>query len=452
MATLFDPIVLGDLELPNRIVMAPLTRCRADEGRVPNALMAEYYAQRADAGLILSEATAVTPMGVGYPDTPGIWSDDQVRGWSNVTKAVHAAGGRIFLQLWHVGRISDPLYLNGELPVAPSAIAAEGHVSLVRPKRPYVTPRALDTEEIADIVEAYRQGAERAKAAGFDGVEIHGANGYLLDQFLQDSTNKRTDRYGGSIENRARLLLEVTDAAISVWGAQRVGVHLAPRADSHDMGDSNRLETFSHVARELGKRGIAFICAREAQADDSIGVALKKAFGGPYIANEKFTLDSANAILAKGDADAVAFGVPFIANPDLVERLRQGAELNPPRPETFYTGGTEGYLDYPTWPDRASQEEPATLVVAGSVLPVLAQAEIRLRLRARIALGAALATAAATARALRSHPLDLAERDQPLQDRLHQRRRRVHLAAELFQPTRLAVFQGGAELHECRHQ
>ncbi|WP_038820112.1 oxidoreductase, partial [Pseudomonas aeruginosa] len=179
MATLFDPIVLGDLELPNRIVMAPLTRCRADEGRVPNALMAEYYAQRADAGLILSEATAVTPMGVGYPDTPGIWSDDQVRGWSNVTKAVHAAGGRIFLQLWHVGRISDPLYLNGELPVAPSAIAAEGHVSLVRPKRPYVTPRALDTEEIADIVEAYRQGAERAKAAGFDGVEIHGANGYL---------------------------------------------------------------------------------------------------------------------------------------------------------------------------------------------------------------------------------------------------------------------------------
>ncbi|MBF3274374.1 alkene reductase, partial [Pseudomonas aeruginosa] len=213
---------------------------------------------------------------------------------------------------------------------------------------PYVTPRALDTEEIADIVEAYRQGAERAKAAGFDGVEIHGANGYLLDQFLQDSTNKRTDRYGGSIENRARLLLEVTDAAISVWGAQRVGVHLAPRADSHDMGDSNRLETFSHVARELGKRGIAFICAREAQADDSIGVALKKAFGGPYIANEQFTLDSANAILAKGDADAVAFGVPFIANPDLVERLRQGAELNPPRPETFYTGGTEGYLDYPT--------------------------------------------------------------------------------------------------------
>ncbi len=232
--------------------------------------------------------------------------------------------------------------------MAPSAIAAEGHVSLVRPKRPYVTPRALDTEEIADIVEAYRQGAERAKAAGFDGVEIHGANGYLLDQFLQDSTNKRTDRYGGSIENRARLLLEVTDAAISVWGAQRVGVHLAPRADSHDMGDSNRLETFSHVARELGKRGIAFICAREAQADDSIGVALKKAFGGPYIANEKFTSTAPTPSWPRATPMRWPSASPFIANPDLVERLRQGAELNPPRPETFYTGGTEGYLDYPT--------------------------------------------------------------------------------------------------------
>ncbi len=196
--------------------------------------------QRASAGLIISEATAVTPMGVGYPDTPGIWSDDQVRGWSNVTKAVHAAGGKIVLQLWHVGRISDPIYLNGQLPVAPSAIQPEGHVSLVRPMKDFVTPRALETEEIADIVEAYRLGAENAKAAGFDGVEIHGANGYLLDQFLQSSTNQRTDRYGGSLENRARLLLEVTDAAIEVWGAGRVGVHLAPRADSHDMGDANR--------------------------------------------------------------------------------------------------------------------------------------------------------------------------------------------------------------------
>ncbi|MEG7363470.1 MULTISPECIES: alkene reductase [Pseudomonas] len=347
MTTLFDPITLGDLQLPNRIIMAPLTRCRADEGRVPNALMAEYYTQRAGAGLILSEATSVTPMGVGYPDTPGIWSDDQVRGWSNVTKAVHANGGRIMLQLWHVGRISDPLYLNGETPVAPSAIKPAGHVSLVRPIKEFVTPRALETEEIADIVEAYRQGAENAKAAGFDGVEIHGANGYLLDQFLQSSTNQRTDQYGGSIENRARLLLEVTDAAIEVWGAGRVGVHLAPRMDSHDMGDADPLATFGYVARELGKRGIAFICTREKEGPDSIGPKLKEIFGGPYIANERFTKASANAWLASGKADAVAFGIPFIANPDLVERLAKDAPLNEAHPETFYAKGPVGYLDYP---------------------------------------------------------------------------------------------------------
>ena len=348
MTTLFDPIKIGELELNNRIIMAPLTRCRADEGRVPNALMAEYYVQRASAGLIISEATAVTPMGVGYPDTPGIWSDEQVRGWSNITKAVHAAGSKIVLQLWHVGRISDPIYLNGQLPVAPSAIQPAGHVSLVRPMKDYVTPRALETEEIADIVDAYRLGAENAKAAGFDGVEIHGANGYLLDQFLQSSTNQRTDRYGGSLENRARLLLEVTDAAIEVWGAGRVGVHLAPRADSHDMGDANRAETFTYVARELGKRGIAFICAREKEADDSLSPSLKEAFGGVFIANERFTKDQANAWLQSGKADAVAFGIPFIANPDLPARLAQDAELNTPHPETFYGKGPVGYLDYPT--------------------------------------------------------------------------------------------------------
>ncbi len=348
MTTLFDPIQIGDLQLNNRIIMAPLTRCRADEGRVPNALMAEYYVQRASAGLIISEATAVTPMGVGYPDTPGIWSDEQVRGWSNVTKAVHAAGGKIVLQLWHVGRISDPIYLNGQLPVAPSAIQPAGHVSLVRPMKDFVTPRALEAEEIADIVDAYRQGAENAKAAGFDGVEIHGANGYLLDQFLQSSTNQRTDRYGGSLKNRARLLLEVTDAAIEVWGAGRVGVHLAPRADSHDMGDANRAETFTYVARELGKRGIAFICAREKEADDSLSPSLKQAFGGVFIANERFTKDQANAWLTEGKADAVAFGIPFIANPDLPARLAQDAELNTPHPETFYGKGPVGYLDYPT--------------------------------------------------------------------------------------------------------
>ena len=347
MTTLFDPLKLGSLELPNRIIMAPLTRCRADAGRVPNALMAEYYVQRASAGLILSEATSVTPMGVGYPDTPGIWSEDQVRGWLNITRAVHTNGGRIFLQLWHVGRVSDPVYLNGELPVAPSAVKPAGHVSLVRPIKEFVTPRALETEEIAEIVEAYRHGAENAKAAGFDGVEIHGANGYLLDQFLQSSTNQRNDQYGGSVENRARLLLEVTDAAISVWGADRVGVHLAPRQDAHDMGDANPRETFGYVARELGKRGVAFICTREKEGEDSLTPYLKEQFGGLVIANERFTKAQANAWLAAGKADAVAFGIPFIANPDLVERLAQDAPLNEPRPELFYAQGPVGYIDYP---------------------------------------------------------------------------------------------------------
>lgn len=347
-ATLFDPITIGDLTLPNRVIMAPLTRSRADEGRVPNALMAEYYVQRASAGLILSEATSVTPMGVGYTDTPGIWSDAQVQGWQLVTNAVHEAGGRIFLQLWHVGRISDPSLLEGQPPVAPSAIAAQGHVSLLRPERPYPVPRALETAEIAEVIEAYRKGAENAKTAGFDGVLIHGANGYLLDQFLQDSSNHRTDQYGGSLENRARLLLEVTDAVIGVWGANRVAVHLAPRADAHGMGDSDRATTFGYVARELGKRHIAFISAREKEGEDSLGPQLKAAFGGIYIANERFSKDSANAAIASGHADAVAFGVPFIANPDLPSRLFLDAPLNTANPKTFYSRGAEGYTDYPT--------------------------------------------------------------------------------------------------------
>jgi 2,4-dienoyl-CoA reductase-like NADH-dependent reductase (Old Yellow Enzyme family) len=348
MSKLFNPIKIGDLNLPNRVFMAPLTRSRAiGEGRVPNALMTEYYVQRASAGLILTEATAVTPQGVGYADTPGIWSDEQVAGWKQITEAVHAAGGRIFLQLWHVGRISDPVFLNGQLPVAPSAIAAAGHVSLVRPKRAYVTPRALDLEEIPGIVAAYRKGAENAKAAGFDGVEVHGANGYLLDQFLQDGTNKRTDAYGGSIENRARLMLEVTDACIEVWGAARVGMHLAPRGDAHDMGDSNPAETFGYVARELGKRGIAFICAREALGENRLGPQLKQAFGGVYIANEKMTKETAEQVLAAGEADAVAFGQLFIANPDLPRRFQIDAPLNAPRSDTFYHPTAEGYIDYP---------------------------------------------------------------------------------------------------------
>jgi 2,4-dienoyl-CoA reductase-like NADH-dependent reductase (Old Yellow Enzyme family) len=348
MATLFDPIQIGDLTLPNRVIMAPLTRQRAGEARLPNALMAKYYAERASAGLIISEATSVTPQGVGYAETPGIWSEEQVEGWKIVTDAVHAAGGRIFLQLWHVGRVSDPIFLNGELPVAPSAIAPKGNVSLVRPERPFVTPRALETDELPGIVAAYRKGAENAKAAGFDGVEVHGANGYLIDQFLQDSTNHRTDAYGGSIENRARLLLEITDACIDVWGANRVGVHISPRGDAHTMGDSDPAATFGYVARELGKRKIAFIFARESLGDRRVGPALKAAFGGPFIVNEKFTLDSAQAVLAAGEADAVAWGQLFIANPDLPRRLEENAPLNTPIPATFYARGETGYTDYPS--------------------------------------------------------------------------------------------------------
>ncbi|MES2438277.1 MAG: alkene reductase [Verrucomicrobiota bacterium] len=344
---LFQPLRAGAFTFPNRIMMAPLTRCRASEGRVPNAMMAEYYAQRSSFGMILTEATSITPQGVGYPNTPGIWSEEQVEGWKLVTSAVHQAGGQILLQLWHVGRISDPVYLDGELPVAPSAIAPAGHVSLVRPLKEFVTPRALELSEIPGIVEDYRRAAENAKAAGFDGVEIHGANGYLIDQFLQDSSNTRTDEYGGPVENRARFLLEVTDAVVSVWGADRVGVHLAPRGDAHDVGDSDISSVFHHAAGELGKRNIAFLCARESYEKPALGPSLKKAFGGVYIANESFTAETARESIRNGEADAVAFGKSAIANPDLVERFRTGAPLNEPDPSTFYGEGPVGYTDYP---------------------------------------------------------------------------------------------------------
>jgi len=347
MPTLFDPVKIGDLELQNRIIMSPLTRCRAVDNRVPNALMAEYYAQRATAGMIISEATAVTPMGVGYPDTPGIWSDEQTGAWKKITAAVHDKGGKILLQLWHVGRISDPIYLNDELPVAPSAIQPAGHVSLVRPKKAFVTPRALELAEIPGIIEVYRKGAENAKRAGFDGVEIHGANGYLLDQFLQDGSNHRTDAYGGPLENRARLMLEVVDAVLTVWPRGRVGLHLAPKGDSHSMGDSNLKETFSFVAREMKKRGIAFICTRDSIGDGHLGAEIKAEFGGVYIANEKFTKETAAEFIAAGKADAVAFGKLFIANPDLVRRFRENLPLHEPNVATFYAKGAEGYTDYP---------------------------------------------------------------------------------------------------------
>lgn len=349
---LLQPLQLGANKLKNRIVMAPLTRSRAtgEGGRTPNDLMKEYYVQRSGAGLIISEATAVTPMGVGYANTPGIWSDAQVTGWKNITDAVHQSGSKMFLQLWHVGRISHSMFLNGAQPVAPSAIAATGFVSLVRPQVEFPVPRALELGEIAGVVEAYRKAAENAKRAGFDGVEIHGANGYLLDQFLQDSSNKRTDEYGGSIENRARLILQVTDAAIGVWGADRVGMHLAPRCDSHTMGDSNPEKTFGYVAEELGKRKIAFICAREYEGPNSLGPKLKRLFKGAYIMNEKFTFESAEAAIERGDADAIAFGKNYIANPDLAERYELGRELNALVPETIYAEGGKGYTDYPSLP------------------------------------------------------------------------------------------------------
>ncbi len=349
-SVLQTPLRAGAFELRNRVVMAPLTRCRAAAGRVPAPLAIEYYRQRASAGLVLSEATSVDPMGVGYPDTPGIWSDEQVEGWKPITEAVHKEGGIILLQLWHVGRVSDPVYLNGELPVAPSAIAVNGHVSLIRPLKPYVTPRALDRAEIPGIIEAYRRGAENARKAGFDGVEIHGANGYLPDQFLQTGTNHRTDDYGGPVENRARFLLEVTDAAISVWGADRVGVHLSPQGESHDMSDANPLETFSYVARELGRRKIAFLFVREAHDGREVGPRLKDEFGGVLIANEGFTKETAENVISSGKADAVAWGRWFIANPDLPRRLIEGAPLNEPDPSTFHGGGAHGYVDYPALP------------------------------------------------------------------------------------------------------
>jgi 2,4-dienoyl-CoA reductase-like NADH-dependent reductase (Old Yellow Enzyme family) len=351
MPSLFDPIQVGDLHLPNRIFMAPLTRLRGTHDHIPTPIIVEYYAQRASAGLILSEGTPVDPLGVGHANVPGIWSQRQVEAWKPITKAVHDAGGRIFSQIWHVGRISDAHFLSGQLPVAPSAIAAAGNVSLLRPARPFVTPRALTLDEVKDVIEAFRRGAQNAESAGFDGVEIHGANGYLLDQFLQDGSNHRTDEYGGPIENRARLMLEVADAAISIFGPGRVGMHLAPRGDNHGIFDSNPTATFNYVAKELGKRKLAFIAAREHVGPDSIGPQLKELFGGVFVANEAIDQKVGQQLLDEGKADAVAFGKLFIANPDLPARFAAQSELNRPEPNTFYAQGPHGYTDYPSLTD-----------------------------------------------------------------------------------------------------
>ena len=352
---LFSPYKLGDLELPNRMVMAPLTRNRAGDGNVPGQLNATYYTQRVSAGLIIAEATQVSPEGLGYPATPGIHSAAQVAGWKLVTDAVHQHGGRIFLQLWHVGRISHPdLQPDGALPVAPSAIAPKGEAATYEGMKPFVTPRALETSEIPLIVEQYRQGAKNALEAGFDGVEVHGANGYLLDQFLRDGTNKRTDEYGGSIENRARLLLEVTQAVTEVWGAGRVGVRLSPSGTFNDMHDSDPLATFGYAAEALNRFGLAYLHLIEVvEADLRHGGTevptsyLRDRFTGTLIVNGGYDLDRSNAVLSSHKADLVAFGTLFIANPDLPQRFALNAPLNPADPSTFYGGGEKGYIDYP---------------------------------------------------------------------------------------------------------
>jgi 2,4-dienoyl-CoA reductase-like NADH-dependent reductase (Old Yellow Enzyme family) len=348
MANLLDPIQVGDLHLPNRVFMAPLTRLRGTADHVPTPIMIDYYTQRAGAGLIISEGIPIDPLGVGYANVPGLWSQQHVEAWKPITQSVHDHGGHIFAQIWHVGRISDPIFLNGQLPVAPSAIAATGTVSLIRPPKNFVTPRALENSEVKGVVEAFHRGAQNAQAAGFDGVELHGANGYLLDQFLQDGSNHRIDEYGGPIENRARLMLECAEAAISVFGPGRVGMHLAPRGDSHGISDSNLTATFSYIARELGRRKLAFIAARERVGPDSLGPTLKQLFGGIFVANEAIDQNTGQQLLDEGKADAVAFGKLFIANPDLPTRFSRHAPLNRPEPTTFYAPGAEGYIDYPS--------------------------------------------------------------------------------------------------------
>ena len=355
---LLTAVRLGPYELRNRIVMAPLTRNRAGADNVPQAMNVEYYAQRASAGLIITEATQISPQGVGYPNTPGIHAREQARGWKRVTEAVHQRQGRIFLQLWHVGRISHPsLQPNGALPVAPSAIRPDGEAYTYQGRLPFGTPRALETEEIRDVIEQYRTAAQNSLEAGFDGVEIHAANGYLLDQFLRDGTNHRADAYGGSIVNRARLVLEVTEAVAGVWGADRVGVRISPVHTFNSMYDSQPQITFSYVADQLSQFGLAYLHVVGNRYGDGWYPVnsiqrfderkLRDAFQGTYIANAGYDRNRARAALRAGDADLIAFGSLFIANPDLPLRLARNAALNVPDVSTFYGGDEKGYTDYP---------------------------------------------------------------------------------------------------------
>ncbi len=351
---LFSRYKLDDLELSNRMVMAPMTRCRAVEGNLPNPLAVTYYVQRASAGLIVTEGSQVSPQGIGYVRTPGIHSPEQVAGWKKVTDAVHKAGGKIFLQLWHVGRVSHPDFLGGELPVAPSALPFEGEVHTPQGKKKFVIPRALETDEIPGIIEQFRKGAKNSKAAGFDGVEIHGANGYLLDQFLRDGSNRRTDRYGGSIQNRTRLPLEITEAVVGVWGADRVGYRISPHFSSFSMSDTNPHQTYSYFAEELNNIRLGYLHMIEpvggrmgATAPDArLAPVIRDIFDGTLILNGGYDARSGNEAIEKGDADLISFGVLFLANPDLPLRFRKNA-LNSPDVATFYVGEEKGYIDYP---------------------------------------------------------------------------------------------------------
>ena len=352
-SNLFSPVEVGPLLLRNRVVMAPLTRSRAGPANVPNQLNALYYAQRASAGLIISEATQISPAGQGYISTPGIYSAEQIEGWKCATKAVHVAGSHIVLQLWHVGRISHPSFQpGGAAPVAPSAIRPRGQAFTAKGFEPIPTPRALETAEIPAIVEQYAQAARNALMAGFDGVEVHAANGYLIDQFLRDQTNKRTDRYGGSIANRSRFLMEVVDVVSTAVGAERTGVRISPQNTQNDIADSDPQTLFNYVAEQLSGKGLAYLHIIEG---DTSGLPvppfdyqnLKHLFGGLVIANNGFDKLRANKAIAEGRADLVAFGKPFIANPDLVIRLLLDAPLMPVNRETLYGGAEQGYTDYP---------------------------------------------------------------------------------------------------------
>lgn len=356
---LFQPFQLGDLSLPNRIVMAPLTRNRAGAGDIPGDLAATYYKQRASAGLIISEASQISQQGQGYLRTPGIYTPEQVAGWRRITHAVHQAGGRIFIQLWHVGRVSHvSLQKDGAKPVAPSAIRAVTKTFVESGFTDTSEPRALELSEIPGIIADYERAARNAKEAGFDGVEIHAANGYLLDQFMKDGSNRRSDAYGGSIENRTRLTLEVTEAILKVWDRKRVGIRLSP-AKVNDAGDSDPVALFSHVVGKLNDLGLAYIHMIEGATGgdrDAVDVdyaTLRKAFNGTFIANNGYSPEMAREVVENGRADLVAFGRMYVSNPDLVERLRIGAPLAQPVRETLYGGGAEGYVDYPTLEEAA---------------------------------------------------------------------------------------------------